>query len=334
MTAVPDGLVDALLRGMSLSLSLIIGSLFWRLKASPLAILSGTALALSAIAFTLLNFPATPLGLRAFFFAAALCAPFWFWLVVQILFEDKTRLSWPVWLILGGMAVLAAAVQMLEPGTALRMALAFVLRGTGAALVIAAALSILKGRTSDLVAGRVVLRRSLFMGLCLMVSAFIVLTVLTPYLNPLRGAGTLQVLAIVLFQLFAVWLLYAPHLALRMPEQPRLPPSPDAQRLIAFMQEKRPWQDPALTVAGLAAQMAMAEYKLRKIINQTLGYRNFPAFLNSYRLEAAAAALVREPRRPILSVALDHGFGSIGPFNRAFRERYGKTPTQYRKQVD
>jgi AraC-like DNA-binding protein len=33
---------------------------------------------------------------------------------------------------------------------------------------------------------------------------------------------------------------------------------------------------------------------------------------------------------PILTIALDSGYGSIGPFNRAFRQRYGMTPTEYR----
>jgi AraC-like DNA-binding protein len=33
---------------------------------------------------------------------------------------------------------------------------------------------------------------------------------------------------------------------------------------------------------------------------------------------------------PILSIALECGYGSIGPFNRAFRQRFGMTPTQHR----
>jgi AraC-like DNA-binding protein len=33
---------------------------------------------------------------------------------------------------------------------------------------------------------------------------------------------------------------------------------------------------------------------------------------------------------PILSIALECGYGSIGPFNRVFRQRFGMTPTEYR----
>jgi AraC-like DNA-binding protein len=34
---------------------------------------------------------------------------------------------------------------------------------------------------------------------------------------------------------------------------------------------------------------------------------------------------------PILTVALDAGFGSIGPFNRAFKAHTGLTPSEYRR---
>ena len=34
---------------------------------------------------------------------------------------------------------------------------------------------------------------------------------------------------------------------------------------------------------------------------------------------------------PVLTIALDAGFGSIGPFNRAFKAQTGVTPTEYRR---
>jgi AraC-like DNA-binding protein len=34
----------------------------------------------------------------------------------------------------------------------------------------------------------------------------------------------------------------------------------------------------------------------------------------------------------VLTIALEVGYGSIGPFNRAFKERFGVTPTEYRRQ--
>ena len=80
----------------------------------------------------------------------------------------------------------------------------------------------------------------------------------------------------------------------------------------------------------------MPEYRLRRLINQRLGHRNFPSFVNSYRLAEVTAALADPAQAdvPILTIALDAGFQSIGPFNRAFKAQTGMTPTAWRKLAD
>lgn len=88
-----------------------------------------------------------------------------------------------------------------------------------------------------------------------------------------------------------------------------------------------------LSISALAEQLSCPEHHLRRLINAFLGFRNFNAFLNSYRLvdacnQLADASLIR---RPILSIALDLGYGSIGPFNRAFKAQLGQTPSDYRR---
>jgi AraC-like DNA-binding protein len=35
---------------------------------------------------------------------------------------------------------------------------------------------------------------------------------------------------------------------------------------------------------------------------------------------------------PILTIALDAGFQSLGPFNRAFKSATGETPSKYRRR--
>lgn len=86
-----------------------------------------------------------------------------------------------------------------------------------------------------------------------------------------------------------------------------------------------------LTISKLAEQLKCADHHLRKQINQSLGYTNFNAFLNHYRVEAARKRLV-ETSLPVLTIALDVGYGSIASFNRAFKEIAGVTPTAYRTQ--
>ena len=88
-------------------------------------------------------------------------------------------------------------------------------------------------------------------------------------------------------------------------------------------------------IGGLAAQLGEQEYRLRRTINGQLGFRNFSAFLNSYRLAEVKAALADPAQRdvPIITIALDAGFGSLGPFNRAFREAEGMTPSEFRART-
>jgi AraC-like DNA-binding protein len=100
------------------------------------------------------------------------------------------------------------------------------------------------------------------------------------------------------------------------------------------MTAERAYKDPELTVAGLAARLAVPEYRLRRHINRRLGHRNFNAFLNGYRLDEAKSALAdaKMSHLPVLTLALEAGFGSIGPFNRAFKQATGLTPTDFRRQ--
>ncbi|MCW3847911.1 helix-turn-helix transcriptional regulator [Sphingomonas sp. LB-2] len=105
-----------------------------------------------------------------------------------------------------------------------------------------------------------------------------------------------------------------------------------AAMLERLMREERLSREPGLTVAALAARLRMPEYRLRRLINQRLGHRNFNTFLNQWRLAEAKEALADPAQRevPISTIALDAGFSSLGPFNRAFRTETGQTPSEFR----
>ena len=101
------------------------------------------------------------------------------------------------------------------------------------------------------------------------------------------------------------------------------------------MTVERIYRQEGLTIGVLAARLGLTEYRLRQAINEGLGYRNFNAFLNRYRLDEARAALADPTQRevPVLTIALDAGFQSIGPFNRAFKADTGLTPTEFRRDA-
>lgn len=94
------------------------------------------------------------------------------------------------------------------------------------------------------------------------------------------------------------------------------------------------YREAGLTISGLAKKLNMPEYRLRSFIHKQLGFRNFNAMLHKYRIEDASEALSDQENQnvPVLTIALSVGYQSITPFNNAFREIKGVTPSEYRKQ--
>jgi len=107
------------------------------------------------------------------------------------------------------------------------------------------------------------------------------------------------------------------------------------RRLDRLMTVERVYRQEGLTIAVLAARLDLPEHRLRQVINEGLGHRNFNAFLNRYRLDEAKASLsdVGQREVPVLTIAMDAGFQSIGPFNRAFKADTGLTPTEFRRDA-
>jgi AraC-like DNA-binding protein len=108
----------------------------------------------------------------------------------------------------------------------------------------------------------------------------------------------------------------------------------DLDKMKVLMQQQFYTQS-NLTIGVLAQTLRMPEHRLRLLINKHLGYQNFSGFLNSYRISAAKTTLKdpEQARLSVLTIALDLGYGSIGPFNRAFKQTTGFTPSEYRKNI-
>ena len=73
------------------------------------------------------------------------------------------------------------------------------------------------------------------------------------------------------------------------------------------MTEDRIYRDENLTIGALALRLKLPEYRLRRLINQRLGYRNFNVFLNDHRIEEARAALAdpAQTEVPVITIAMD-----------------------------
>jgi len=95
------------------------------------------------------------------------------------------------------------------------------------------------------------------------------------------------------------------------------------------------YREAGLTISMLAKKLNMPEYRLRAFIHKQLGFRNFNAMLHKYRIEDASQALSDSKNQnvPVLTIALSVGYQSITPFNNAFREIKGVTPSEFRKRA-
>jgi AraC-like DNA-binding protein len=108
------------------------------------------------------------------------------------------------------------------------------------------------------------------------------------------------------------------------------------RRLEQLMTKEGAYRDPEISIAKLATMTGVPEKKLRAFINERLGHKNFPSYVNAFRLEEVRKRLAdsAHDHLPILTLALDAGFGSAVAFNRAFKEKYGMTPSAYRARSE
>jgi AraC-like DNA-binding protein len=94
------------------------------------------------------------------------------------------------------------------------------------------------------------------------------------------------------------------------------------------------FREPGLSIERLAETLKTPTHRLRAVINQGLGHRNFASFVNGYRLAYAKTALAdpARGRETVLAIAYESGFAALQTFNRVFKEADGDTPTGYREK--
>jgi len=109
-----------------------------------------------------------------------------------------------------------------------------------------------------------------------------------------------------------------------------------APKILETLQTERIFLDSQIKIIDLANLLKQPDYKVTQAITNDLEFRNFNQMMNSYRIQEAIR-LLSEPKYShysILSIAMNSGFGSIGPFNRAFKDHFGETPTEFRNKTE
>ena len=110
--------------------------------------------------------------------------------------------------------------------------------------------------------------------------------------------------------------------------------APLAAALASVMSTGRLYRTPEITIGAIAARLGVPEYRVRRLVNGRFGHRNINDYLNGLRVAEVCAALAdpTQAEVPILTIAMDAGFGSLAVFNRAFKARLGETPSAYRRR--
>ena len=106
-------------------------------------------------------------------------------------------------------------------------------------------------------------------------------------------------------------------------------------KIESFMAENKPYLDDELTIRKLAEQLEIQPHHLSQVINSTF-CMNFYTFVNSYRVDEVIK-LMKDPERKhhtILAIAYDSGFKSKSSFNTIFKKMTGKTPSEYRDELE
>lgn len=278
----------------------------------------------------------------------AIAFPFALWRLARVALDDDPlipRAAWAGLVILLGSGWLAAS-DYLELPTAARTAAAVLNKVAGFAFLGFALYRAWRSWDGDLVEPRRKLRWALVAylgayGFMIMLGEVYLLGERPPAWLDLANAAAidLTLLATLVYLIqprpAAMETLFAPQAPESLP-QPVSRPTVGDEALLARLQQlmgtEKLYREANLSVAALAQRVAVPEYVLRRLIHERLGHRNFAAYVNEMRLDEVAGRLAdpQLARRPILTLALEAGFGSIGPFNRAFRDRYGVTPTAYR----
>jgi AraC-like DNA-binding protein len=345
--------IDTAIRAAAGGIILVLGWTIWRDGTHRLAARLTGLLCLAVIAHLVAVAPAVPKGMNPWdlpFEIASITVPPLFWLVALAVFVDDYRPR-PLHVVLAAAHSLYGVlfIAVLLHSDTLRLPAGALLRSAMFGFVIAALVVAWRGRADDLVEDRRRLRD-------LLIWSIGILALAIPTMEVFLFAGLLPIwsLTVSAATILAVTLVNAWFLVgLRDDDLLRraaaavaaaaaaAPPPADADepRMLAalarLMQEERLYRDDDLSIARLADKVGVPEYRLRRLINQRLGHRNFAAYLASYRLLDVKAALADPAQAgvPILTIALDAGFGSLAPFNRAFREAEGMTPSEYREQA-
>lgn len=333
--------IELLLRGLAVGAVLATGVGLLRSPGAGAARWTGAIFCLSVAAFGLNSGGAETRALHhvaGVIWLLSIAGTAWFWLFAVTLFEDRP-VTWSRVTPVAIMMIVGLVGGILRPPTSRGVWIVHNLLEV--VLVLHVLLVIWRSWGGDLVEARRSLRGPFMVVVgvyCMILSGFEIASDLgfNPAWGSLAQAASLAAMNLagaVTFLQGRPDLFEKPARAgTAAPEAVAPQDRPLLARLQAVMADGALWRREGLTIGQLAGELGAPEHRLRRLINGALGHRNFADFLNARRIEAAQVALAapENARASISALAFDLGYGSLGPFNRAFKEATGLTPSAWR----
>jgi len=296
----------------------------------------------SATSYLLADWRWLPGILHTIFLVPAYALPFSFWLFSMSLFDDGFQLKkWMGAVLLAVLAVLFAiyiAIRNMElTATSVQM-LWLLHHSLSLAFIIPGIVEAASNRHADLVVARIKFRPAFILLTAVLMSATVLSKIAFANELPATVEFIQKLLIAALTFFFASRQLeFRPGFSTKKEALTPTPQKPEIDSrlvndLIDLVEGQKYFLTEGLTIRQLAARMDVKEYKLRQAINLHLGFRNFNDFLNSYRIQEACDMLTDPNRREttVLEIAFELGYNSLAPFNKAFKDTTGMTPTEYR----
>lgn len=337
---------DSLVRFSAIAILLIVATLAIRdakeIKSSLYLIGLGVTLTATLISYTL-----EPIRLSGLLYTLARIIDIpniiFVWFFSLSLFNDEFEIKWKYWSVAGLYVGLVALLRFGQFNIIPQhpYALLVIIDLLALLIVIHLMMITLAGRRDDLLEAR---RRSRFyfvitLAFTILIYALSDVLLVTPYAELVPTIKATIVLPSIIWTAF--WFLKLSPDALTFETQsetiePQLSEREEelAEKLSSVMQGEKAYLQSGLTIEHLATQIGSTEHALRALINGQLGYRHFSSYLNSMRIAHVKEDFLnpRKSDTSILTIALDAGFNSISPFNRAFKKIEGITPSQFRRE--
>lgn len=280
-------------------------------------------------------------------FFLAMQVPLAFWIMSKAFFDDDFKWNWKYCILVTLVPVLHYLLYRFNEWkvSGFSEEFRFLPYLLSVAFIILAIIEALKNREADLVLSRLRQRKLfvLFSSLLALASVYFFFTK-----DPIRLPPVYELIQNGLSCLFILWIFgaqlsYRNLFAEPATEKKKSSREKEKQiqqriihKLLEIFEKEGLYMQEGLTISRLAEHTGEKEYLLRRAINGELGYTNFNAFLNHYRIKEAIRLLGNDEQEELTfqEIAYRMGYQSVATFNRAFKNETGQTPTEYSRQND